>query len=239
MQFLRSPSKCGGCGLPVPAAAASPFGRDGLCGNGCPRGPDSRPCGRRHTPGDVPPAAARCLAPRQSALRPAVARSPAKSLKVRGDRLPSCSVRPHRREIGDMANGASERCIFPARRRGDAQRRHFDAVFRVRDRVAPVDAALLRQTPGCPGAPDLRRTSGVPPGNVAHGSDRQAGRTLLPSSALHQHNLLSSPCRRRLRGGLSSTSLPESRPGSESIASLFRPSATVPRNDVLPLISPR
>ena len=33
MQFsLRLPSKCGGCGLPVPAAAASPFGRDGVRG---------------------------------------------------------------------------------------------------------------------------------------------------------------------------------------------------------------
>lgn len=44
-----------------------------------------------------------------------------------------------------MAHGALKRCIFPARRCGYAQRRHFDAVARVRDRVAPVDAVLLRQ----------------------------------------------------------------------------------------------
>ena len=178
--------------------------------------------------GDVPPAAARCLAPRQSALRPAVARSPAKSRKVRGDRLPSCSVRPHRREIGDMAHGALERCIFPARRCDKC------AVAALRRGVprsgpgCPGRRRIATATPSCPGAPDLRRTSGVPPGNVAHRSNKQAGRTLLPSSALHQHNLLSSPCREGLRDGLSSTSLPESAAKSDSAPSLLQRPGTFP-----------
>lgn len=33
---------------------ASPFGRHGVRGGSCPRGPDSRPCGRRHTPEGCP-----------------------------------------------------------------------------------------------------------------------------------------------------------------------------------------
>ena len=153
---------------------------------------------------DVRPSAARCLAPRQSALRPAVARSRAKSRKVRRDRLPSCSVRPHRRE-GVRRHGA--RCL--------------EAVHLPRPPVRLCAAATLRRggprsgpgcpgrrriataTPSCLGAPDLHRASRVAHGNVTHRSNTQAGRTLHPSSAHHQRNLLSSPCRQRPRDGLS------------------------------------
>lgn len=149
-----------------------------------------------------------CLAPRQSALRPAVARSPAKPRKVRGGRLPSCSVRPHRFKQRHVAHGA-----FSGASPRLPVRWIAAAALPTRDSAVgagfPVDAGLLRRA-------RLSRTSGFPrPCRVAAAmslrSDNGMRRTLRPSSPLHQLNSLSSPRRGRCGGTFRSTSLPESR----------------------------
>ena len=172
MQFLRLPSKCGGCGLP------SGGGREPLRRDFRSRHADPQDCfspairiGRGRLDPNRPDAS-RHDSP---ALRPAVARSSARYLNVRGDRLPS-PVRPHRCGISDMAyralRGASPRPLrydrgVARRPRCSATRpgfpdRRWIAPARPASRttgVAPANAASLRlrritsTRPGCPGLP--------------------------------------------------------------------------------------
>ena len=207
MQFLRLPSECGGCGLPS-GSGREPF--------------RSRWRSRQWLRADWIPVHA------VDALRQRYVLRPPRNASRHDSRLSARLLPGRPRSLGRSAETACRRVRYaPIAGRSAIWRTVPWTVHLPRPPVRQCAAAALRRgsprsgpgcpgrrriataTPGCPGAPDLRRTSGVAPGNVTHRSDKQAGRTLHPSSALHQRNLLSSPCRQRPRDGFSSTSLPD------------------------------
>ena len=227
MHRLRSPSKCGGCGLPFrqrpPALSAATMS----LGCGAIAGLDSRPRDAQHGRGSLPATASPPRRHDSPARRPAVARSSAKYRKVRGDRLPS-RYAPIAAETCDMAHRAFA-VHLPARRDMIAAWHvgHADCVpgrvaptdarvapRRVRLpglRVSPITAAALRSTPNCFDAPRTWLwTSGLAPARPSHAT---MGRHLCAayctaSSAHHQRRVFSSPCRQRVRDAFSAPSLP-------------------------------
>ena len=151
MQFLRLPSKRGGCGLPFPAAAASLFGATSVRDTQIARTDSVRRSANGK--GGLDPSR---RDPRATTVRLYARLLPGRPrgiAMVRGDRLPS-RVRPHRCTISDMAHGALVRCISPPAairsRRGTSV-----AVFRAR-------AGFPRQTPRLLQARPASRTTGFP-----------------------------------------------------------------------------